>query len=190
MNNYGTNGSTIFNLEDGVVINLKEIKKLKEQQAVENFNQSLEELNDLGLSSSLMLVKYKNREYECIDIKRDYEFNKEFRVELRDIMLDKKLSKNARCFIGTLSPFISFPSNAIHIKYKNPTFDDLMDILDMSKNTLNGTITELIDNNIIVKVKLDGQMIIYFNPFLYCAGYCIEKSTYEKFKDSIYNPVK
>ena len=190
MSNYGINGNTLYNEDDGLVIDLDKIKKLKEKSAIENFNNSLEELHELGLESTLKVVRYKNIEYECVDIKRDFEFNKEFRVEMREIMLSKTLSKNARCFIGTLTPFINFPTNIINIKHKNPKLDDLMEILDMSKNTLNDTLKELQNNNIIFKTKLNGQMMIYFNPFLYCGGYCIEKYTYELFKNSEYNPVK
>jgi len=189
-NKYNINGSLVYDTENGMVIDLEEIKKAKEKQAIENFHKSLEEIHDLGLSSQLLIVQYKNREYQCINIKRDFEFNKEFRVELRDIMLSKELSKNARCFIGTMTPFISFPTNAIHIKYKNPTFDELRDILDMSKNTLINTLKELVDNNIIYKTKVNGQMIIYFNPFLFCAGYCVERNTFELFKGSLYNPIR
>jgi DNA-binding transcriptional ArsR family regulator len=187
---YGINGNTVYDKQTGAVIDLEEVKKAKERNAIETFHESMEELHELGLNPELVIIKYRNREYTCVDIKREFEFNKEFRVELREIMLSKELSKNARCFIGTLSPFVSFPSNAIHIKYKNPTFDDLMDILDMSKPTLITTLKELEDNNIIKRIKIDGQLIIYFNCFLFCGGYCVEKSAFELFKGSIYNPVK
>jgi DNA-binding transcriptional ArsR family regulator len=187
---YGVNGNTVYDKQTGSVIDLEEVKKAKERNAIETFHESMEELRELGLNPELVIIKYRNREYTCVDIKREFEFNKEFRVELRELMLSKELSKNARCFIGTLSPFVSFPSNAIHIKYKNPTFDELMDILDMSKPTLLSTLKELEDNDIIKRIKVDGQLIIYFNCFLFCGGYCVEKSTFDLFKDSIYNPVK
>lgn len=190
MGNYGTNGSTVYDATDGVVIDLKEIKRVKEENAVKTFNDSLKELNELGISSSLIVVRHRNREYQCVEIKREFEFNKDFRVELRDLMLSKELSKNARCFIGTMTPFISFPSNAIHIKYKNPTFEELMDIMDMSKPTLNNTLNELENQDIIRKIKINGQLVIYFNCFLYVGGYCVEKSTYDLFKNSIYNPIQ
>jgi Fic family protein len=187
---YGINGNTVYDKLTGSVIDLEEVKKAKERNAIETFHESMEELRELGLNPELVVIKYRNREYTCVDIKREFEFNKEFRVELREIMLSKELSKNARCFIGTLSPFVSFPSNAIHIKYKNPTFDELMDILDMSKNTLSATFKELEENDIIKKIKVNGDMVIFFNPFLFCGGYCVEKSTFDLFENSIYNPVK
>lgn len=190
MGNYGTNGSTVYDTTDGVVIDLREIKRVKEENAVKTFNDSLRELDELGISSSLIVVRHRNREYQCVEIKREFEFNKDFRVELRDLMLSKELSKNARCFIGTMTPFISFPSNAIHIKYKNPTFEELMDIMDMSKPTLNNTLNELENQDIIRKIKINGQLVIYFNCFLYVGGYCVEKSTYDLFKNSIYNPIQ
>jgi len=167
---YGINGNTVFDRQTGAVIDLQEVKKAKERDAIDTFHNSMEELHELGLTPDLVVVKYRNREYQCVEIKREYEFNKEFRVELRDLMLSKELSKNARCFIGTLSPFVSFPSNAIHIKYKNPSLDELMEILDMSKNTLSATLKELEDLTIIKRVKRDGQLIIYFNCFLFCGG--------------------
>lgn len=186
---YGINGNTVFDISTGEVIDKQEIKRVIERNATEAFNNSLNELNELDLESQLVIVKYRNKEYQCVDVKRDFEFNKEFRVELREIMLSKELSKNARCFIGTLSPFVSFPSNAIHINYKNPTYEDLMEILGMSKPTLTSTLKELEKNEIIKRIKRDGQLIIYFNCFLFCGGYCVEKDTYQLFQKSIYNPL-
>jgi DNA-binding transcriptional ArsR family regulator len=186
---YGINGSTVFIIETGEVIDRQELKRVIEKDAIEEFDSKLNGLKDFDLTSQYVIVKYRNREYQCVDIKRDYEFNKEFRVELREIMLSKELSKNSRCFIGTLSPFVSFPSNAIHINYKNPTYEELMEIVDMSKPTLLSTLKELEDKEIIKRVKQNGQLIIYFNCFLYCGGYCVEKDTFELFKKSIYNPL-
>jgi len=191
MNNekYGINGNTVFEKDGGSVIDLKEIKKVKERKMIEKVHQEQQELHELGIESDLIFVKHRNKEYQCVEVKREFEFNKEFRVELRDIMISKELSKNARCFIGTLSPFVSFPTNAIHIKYKNPTYIELMDILDMSKNILYETLNELEEHNIIKRIKTDGQLIIYFNCFLFVGGYCVEKDTYDLFKNSIYNPL-
>lgn len=186
---YGINGNTVFSIETGEVIDLNEIKEIIEKQAVEDFREKINELHKFNLDSNLVIIKHRNKEYQCVEIKREYEFNKEFRVELREIMLSKELSKNARCFIGTLSPFVSFPSNAIHINYKNPTFEELMNILDMSKPTLLSTFKELEYHQVIQRVKRDGQLIIYFNCFLYCGGYCVEKDTFELFKLSMYNPL-
>lgn len=184
---YAMNGSQIYDISTGEIIDPKEIKSVIEKQAVEEFNQRIGAIYDLNMQTDIAIV-YRNREYNCVQVKKNFEFNKVFRMELKSIMVSKELSKNARCFIGTLIPFISFPSNAIHIKYKNPTYKDLMDILDMSKPTLINTLKELEKQFIIKRIKRNGQLIIYFNCFLYCAGYCVERDTYQIFKNSIYNP--
>lgn len=190
MSEYKINGSTVFDISDGTVIDLNEVRRAKEKEAINTFNNSLGELDKLGISSNLTIVNHRNVEYRCVEIKRDFEFNKNFRVEVRDLMLDNELTKNARCFIGTITPFISFPSNAIHVRYKNPTYKQLLKIMDMSLPTLTNTLNELEQKNIIVKIKINGQMVIYFNCFLYIAGFCVEKSTYDLFVNSIYNPIK
>lgn len=186
---YGINGETIYHDITGEVIDIQEIIKIKEENAILEFNQTINEIYDLGGNSDLKIIKYKNREYCCVEVKREYEFNKEFRVELRDIMLSKNLGKNSKIIMATLSPFVSFPSNAVIIKGKNPTYIELMDILDLSKPVLMSALNELEDNEIIKRHKINGQTIIYFNCFLYIGGKCVEKDTFELFKNSRYNPL-
>jgi len=185
---YGMSGNTVYSKDDGKVVDLEQIKKLKEDKIVADAHRALQELSDLGLTSNLVIFSRKNKDYQCVEIKKNFEFNKEFRVELRDIMTNNLLSRNARCVIGTLTPFISFPSNAIHIDYKNPSIDDLTQVLDMSKSALMRTFKELEKHNIIKRVRRDGYTSIYFNCFLFIGGKCVEKSTYDLFKDSLYNP--
>lgn len=184
---YGINGQTIYDKFTGEVVDIQELITIKTENAINEFHTTLSEIRDLGGNDLYQIVKYKNREYNCIEIKREYEFNKEFRVELRDLMLSKSLSKNARMFIGTLTPFISFPSNVVIIKGTNPTYEVLMDILDISRPVLLQTLTELEKQQIIKRNKVNGQNLIYFNCFLYSGGKCVEKSCYELFKDSAYN---
>ncbi len=185
---YTTEDNQLVDNISGEVIKFSDIKKAKEKKLVNAYNEMCEDLISIGSVSEFVLVRYKNRDYNCRTIKKDYTFNKEFRVELRDIMSSKILSKNARCFIGTLTPFIAFPSNAIHINYQNPTTEGIMDILDMGKNVIYSTMKELEEKDIIKRIKNNGDTVIYFNPFLFCGGYCVESHVYDLFITSCYNP--
>jgi hypothetical protein len=115
---------------------------------------------------------------------KEYSFVKVFR-EFSDLLVSKKLSKNARCFVGTFLANIDYPTNKIMINGEPPTFEDLKKITGMSENTLRETINKLEYFEVIKKVLRNGYFI-YFNPFLVC-GKGVTASTFTLFKDSIYN---
>lgn len=139
---------------------------------------------------SLINVKIKNKEYVCKTIKNNHTFNKDFKVELRDIMKSKTLSKNARCFLGTMTPFISFPTNTIIIDSENPSIAKISEILGFKTRAISYILSELEKEDIICRKKVNGSSIIYVNPFLYCSGAYVEKSTYDLFCNSKFNNIK
>ena len=186
---YVTDENQIIDTTSGEIIRFEDIKKAKEQKIIDKFLETQSELASIGSGTELILLKYKNKEYNCVSIKKNYTYNKEFRVEMRDIMKSKQLSKNARLFIGTMTSFVSFPSNSILIDFKNPTIEDLVNIVGINKNLISEALKDLEYHQITKRVKVNGQMIIYFNPFLVCSGYCVDHIVYELFKDSIYNPI-
>ncbi len=172
----------------GEVIKFEDIKKAKVERILNEYKDMVDDLSTLGFRTDYQLLKYRNKNYSVVNIKSDFEFNKEFRVELRDVMRSKMLSKNARCFLGTITPFISFPTNTIVIDGKNPSIEDLKEITDMGNGVMYKTLKELEKAYIIKRVNSNANLIIYINPFLYCGGYCVERDTYELFKDTSYNP--
>lgn len=175
-------------LETGEIIKFEDIKKAKQEQVLDSYKNMVDNLSTLGMNTDYKIIEFRKKEYSIVNIKSDFEFNKEFRVELRDIMKNNFLTKNARCFLGTITPFISFPTNSVIIDGRNPSIDELKEIMDMGTNVIYKTLKELEDAKIIQRVNVNTNLIIYVNPFLYCGGYCVEIDTYEIFKDTGYNP--
>ena len=175
-------------MNTGEIIKFEDIKKARQKKIYDDYENMVEDLSDLGMYADFKLIEFRNKTYNVVGIKSDFQFNKEFRVELRDIMRSGVLSKNARCFLGTITPFISFPTNSIIVDGKNPSIDDLKVITDMGNGVMYKTLKELEDARIISRVNTNTNLVIYINPFLYCGGYCVEADTYEMFKDTSYNP--
>lgn len=174
--------------ETGEIIKFEDIKRAKQKKIYDEYESMMSDLSDIGMHTDIKLIEFRKKTYNVVDIKSDFQFNKEFRVELRDIMRSGVLSKNARCFLGTITPFITFPSNSIIVDGKNPSIDELKDITDMGTNVMYKTLKELEDAKIINRVNVNTNFIIYINPFLYCGGYCVEADTYRMFKGTSYNP--
>lgn len=180
-----------IDVSTGEVVNIQKIIQLKQKQAELDFQKVQTEILALGgTDKDVKIVKYKGKENECVTIKENYEFGKVFRVDLRDIVGNANLSIYAKGFITTFEPYINFPTNSIVIDLKTPTQEEMQDRLGVKKSKMFQILKELENNDIIKKVKINGQTIIYFNPFLYCCGKYVHQDTYELFKDSIYNPIK
>ena len=178
-----------YNLQTGEEITRKEAKEIVHNKALELTDEYNEALRSAGLRGDIK-TRFSNRRSENnsrVTIKEDYDFNKLFRVELGELMQNQSLSKNARCVIGTLSSFVTFPTNAIKINNKYPSFEDLRKLIDMSPVTLKKAFKDLEYYEVIKREKSNGQYIIYFNPFLICVG-MVDTDTYVLFKNSTYNP--
>ena len=173
----------IIQINTGEIIKFEDIKKAKEERILNEYKDMVDDLSALDVKTDYKIIEYKKKNYNVVNIKTDFQFNKEFRVELRDVMKSGLLSKNARCFLGTMTPFISFPTNTLIIDGKNPSIEDLKDITDMGNNVIYKTLKELEKACIIKRVNTNTQLIIYINPFLYCGGYCVEEETYKMFKE-------
>ena len=173
-----------------IIANTQEIINATDNETKLAYENNKNLLAEMGLKSEIKLTHKKVRgvDYTCIGIKKDYVFNKIFRVEFSDLILTNKLSKNARCMIGTLRPFVTFPTNAIRVRGEYPTYAVLTKMLDMCRTTLMNTLKELKYYEIISSRKSGRQSIIYFNPFLVCAGSTVYVETYSLFKNSAYNP--
>jgi hypothetical protein len=179
-----TENNEILDTSTGEVISLDEIKRAKEEKVAKELSNIRSELKSLNIHSDLVLIKQRGENYPCVKVKPNHYFQKVFRVEVRELMKRKELSKNARMFIGTLQTFLYFPTNAVIVDGHNPTSEELIDLLDVGRSTYFNTLQELEEKEIIKRVKRNGDIVIYFNPFLFSAGGVVDKETLEMFKNS------
>lgn len=182
--------------DDGEIIDIftgetkskKELFESKEKELIEGFYGSIEEMSDLGYLKDMRVVQYKGVSYPCKTVKEKYMFGKVFNVVLREIMSSGELSLNARAFIATFEPYISFPYNSIVIKSQYPTQKQYEDIMGLKKSALYSLFKQLEAMDIIKRVKMNNCTVIYFNPFLYASGGIVHEDIYDMFKSSLYNP--
>jgi hypothetical protein len=179
----------IVDTETGEVLTKKRAKQKILDDVLEKNKEANEKIVELGLSGNIKseLISHRGQNYNVTAVKEDFEFNKIFRVELRELIATNKLNKNARCIIGTLCGFIFFPTNAIIVNGRNPSFDEYLKLIGMSPVTLKKAFAQLEYYEVIKRVTSNGQYIIYFNPFLICGGRLVTVETYLLFKDSTYN---
>jgi len=177
-----------IDMTSGEMYNKSELIKLLQEGQKNKFKDTNEILIALGELPSNLVIN--SREYEVVSIKKSYQFNKIFRVEVREIMLRKenKLSLYARATVATLECFISFPSNCVTINGAIPSRETLCELVGVGKSKMYEILNELEHNEIIKRQKENGGTVIYFNPFLYCSGKVVSKTTYDMFKDSMYKP--
>lgn len=178
----------IIDKDTGEIIDNKEIINAKEIKRNENFIIATEELVQLGYDGVDRIVKYKGIKYPCVTIKEKYTFGKVFRVALREIMKNGKLSLNARAFIATFEPYISFPYNNIIINSQYPSQKDIEDMLGLKRASIYNILKELEMYDIIKRIKVNNSCIICLNPFLYASGGIIHSDTFRLFEKSVFNP--
>ena len=183
-----TENNQYVNIETDEIISKDVLIKMLKTEQQEVFADNNEALIALGELPSSLVVN--GREYEVVSVKRNHEFNKIFRVEVRNIMLrkDNKLSIHAKATIATLECFITFPSNCVLVDGKIPSREKLCDLVGVGKSKMYDILKELEYYEIIKRQKESGGVAIYFNPFLYCSGKVVQKTTYDLFKNSMYKP--
>lgn len=175
-------------LDTGEIIDNKELIKAKKNKLNADFITTAQELIELGSNEDIRIVKYKGVNYPCTTIKQNYTFGKVFRVAIREIMRDGKLSLNARAFIATFEPYISFPYNNIIINSQYPNQKDIESMLGLKRASIYNILKELEMHDIIKRVKANNSNVIYFNPFLYASGGIVHSDTFKLFEESIFNP--
>ena len=178
----------IIDISTGEIIDKQNMKYALENKITQKYIEISQEILNLGLNIDLQLIKSHGEEYNCVRIKDKYTFGKVFRVSVRELLEKDRPSKNALAFIALLEPYIYFPTNSIIYHGKSPSLKELEDIVELKKSTLYSVLKELEEKDVIKKVKKNGNIIIYFNPFLYSSGAFILKDTYDLFASSKYNP--
>ncbi|MDD4358877.1 MAG: hypothetical protein PHY30_03635 [Candidatus Pacebacteria bacterium] len=187
---YKFEDNRLIDTTTGEVIPISKIEKTITKNIIETFQEKQKTLNELGIDNKLRLIRAKTgQEFWCTEIKQGYTFNKVFRVEVRNMFKANKLSIYAKGFIANMEPFLYFPTNTIVIDGKNPDMNKLCEMLEVKQAKMYRVLKELEDNEIIKRVKINGNMIIFFNPFLYSCGGIVDLETYKLFEKSIYNPI-
>jgi len=172
----------------GEVLDTQLVHKLKFDNLVFETNELNKEKRAFGSKETYRVIQINGEQHNCVNIKQDYTFGKVFRVALKELMESKVLGKNSKMIIATLEPYLAFPKNYVLVKSKVPTIKELEEMVELKRTALYESLKELEDNDVIHRVKIGKQIIIYFNPFLYCSGVAISNDTYEMFKYSKYNP--
>ena len=183
-----TDDGQIVEDSTGEILDTQLVHKLKFDNLIFETNELNKEKRAFGSKETYRVIQINGEQHNCVNIKQDYTFGKVFRVALRELMKSKVLSKNSKMIIATLQPYLTFPKNHVLFESKVPTMKDLEEMVELKKTALYESLKELEDNDVIRKIKIGTQIIIYFNPFLYCSGVAIENDTYEMFKYSQYNP--
>ena len=186
-NYYIDESNQLIDMTTGEIVDREKIKRAYENKITEDRNEYAKELSKMGIVFDISIIKYRGVEYPVVTIKKDYSFRKVFVVDVREVI--KELSKNAKVFIATFEPYIYFPHNTIVVDNKHPTIPEMCEMLDLKKSAVYNVLKELENHGVIKKINLNGEIVIYFNPFLYCGGGVVHKDTYKLFEDSIYNPL-
>lgn len=177
-----------YDTETGELVSNKKLKEMSSEHIVDEFKKHQEFCESTGQECELNLVRNRGKQYTCRLIKKGHEYNKVFRVELRELFKVHNFSLQSQAFIGRFVHEISFPENSIVIGHQNPTYEEMAEMMGISKNIMTRTLNELEKVDVIRRKKKNGQNIVYFNPYLYCAGAYVVTETFELFFDSEYNP--
>lgn len=173
---------------DGERIPDKEFKKHLQSGLIEYAEEVSRTLAETGQKPDYVLQKYRNIEYKAYTIKKGFTYSKIFRVDVNIMMEEANLSKNALAFIARFSPLISYPDNTVQYNYTNPDIEKICELFNASRSTVFSALKELENNEVVKRVKVNGQLVIYFNPFLYCAGKDVSEEPYKLFENSRFNP--
>lgn len=172
----------------GEVMNKKEIKKILRDDVSDYALENEIEMQKLGETLGLQIVTDKRgSKHSVLKVKGDYEFVKVFKVALREALSTNTLSKSAKSAFLDFQSQTSFPTNTIIRNGQTPTTEQLCEWLDLKKSSLYNVLKELEDCEFIRRMKINGQSVIYVNPFIFCCG-LVDYQTIELFEFSKYNP--
>jgi hypothetical protein len=172
----------------GEIINTDEVKKAYQNDLLMKFLSSESNLQDIGETLGLRLVQdKKGNDHHVLNVKEGYHFVKVFKVALREVFSVHKVSKAAKATYLDFQTVTQFPTNSVVIDGESPTLDKLCEFLDLKKTRLYEILKELESADLIMRKKMNGQLVIYINPYIYCCG-LVDYETLILFKDSQYNP--
>lgn len=173
----------------GQIFNAEEIKKAIDIDTLKTYKDNNLKLIELGLNSDFRVIKDKRgNEYQSTNVKEGFHFVKVFKVDVRNMLEHSQMSIISRGFIYSCLAYLHFPTNTLVIDGKSPTNELLCEKFMIGKTKLYEVYKELEKLEVIKREKINGQMVIYINPFLHSCG-LIDTETYKLFKDSLYNPI-
>lgn len=186
--NYTFENGNIVQVSTGEIVDLKEIKSAFEKNLCDEFIKTHQTALKAGIELNIRLVKDKRgQQYFTTNVKENFHFVKVFKVDVRDALETHNLSIFARGFLYTCLAYLHFPSNTLNINGQSPTNELLCEKLNVGKTKLYEIYKELEKYEIIKRKKINGQMVIYLNPFLHSCG-LVDIETYNLFETSVYNP--
>lgn len=178
----------IVDTTTGEIVSKKDVKKLLQNEVADYMLENELEMQKLGETLGLQIVTDKRgAKYSVLKVKGDYEFVKVFKVALREALSDSGLSKVAKATFLDFQSQTSFPTNTIIRNGTTPNTEQLCEWLDLKKSSLYNVLKELEECEFIRRVKVNGQTVIYINPFVYCCG-LVDQFTVTLFESSKYNP--
>ena len=175
----------------GEITSIENQRKLIIEKAKKATEESNEELVSIGLQPNIKtaVINFRGRKYTTVKIKEKQEFNKIFRVDFRELLQSKGMTKNknARLAIASLIGFITFPTNVVMVDGMYPSNEDLEKLWGLSQMIVKRTLKDLEYYQVIKRKKMGSQRLIYFNPFLVCGGGVVDINAYSLFKESTFN---
>ncbi|MGD6876743.1 hypothetical protein [Bacillus infantis] len=183
-------GEEWIHSETGEIFTKKRLDELNDKKMFEQHNQYLKNAVENELDPKYKLTKIRNSdEPSKKTIKEGYKFNMMHRTDIKDLLMQNKLTVQEFAFIGAMTPFITYPDNDVRINNEYLSLEGLADFCGYSKNIMTRTIKKLEELEVIKVVRGGNRPpIIYFNPFLYSAGREISNDTFNMFCKSKYNP--
>ena len=178
-----------YNTETGELINIKNLKQESNEEIQEAFNKYANKSYDLDGKLDYELKKSKTGEqYLCVSIKPGYYYTKVFRMDGMYLIEKVGISLDARGFVYTFSNHIYHPTNTIVVNGQNPSVLKMAEMCLIKDRKMGYILAELEKKEVIKRVKINGKLVIFFNPFLIASGGVVDAETYELFKNSIFNP--
>lgn len=186
----------IVNTKTGEIISKDEFRNSMGDIINQRVESYIELHKELGVLPKFAIHKLKKGIFPCVSIKKNYAFNKTFRVKTKELALSNILDSNCWAFIGFYSNFLEFPTNEIMVNHQHLTYEELGRLIGWNKNKIPTVLKKLEEHEIIKIIKRIIKIIkrhklppvVYFNPFLFCSSKTVDVETYMMFENSIYNP--
>jgi hypothetical protein len=185
---YGIDNGQIYEIETGRIVTSKEVRREYEHHVYDQFMTSAQDLINIGEKISFKMVKdRRGNEYQSRNVKEGFHFVKVFKVDMREMLEVNQVSIFSRGFLYSCLAYLQFPTNTLVLDGESPTNEKICEKFKIGKTKLYEVYKELEKLDVIRREKVNGQMVIYLNPFLHSCG-LVDKNTYDKFKDTQYNP--
>lgn len=179
----------LIDIRTGEIINKNDIKQALQREIYLKTHDNMAEAVELGIDIGIKLVKdKKGNDYHSINIKEGYHFVKVFKVDMRYTLESCNLSIFSRGFLYSCLAYLHFPTNTLVMDGESPTNEMICERFNIGKTKLYEVYKELDKIDINKRKKINGQLVIYLNPFLHSVG-LVDVETYKLFKDSPYNPI-